>query len=173
MRVYLKVFLVAAIALNINGCFDFDLGFYSSGVPLSSSKRSRIDSNLLGNWRQIEMQDQEEPPIDIRFIKFNQREYVLISPDTNDDGWSIMRAYIVNLKGVLFLNLQSLEEDERVFLFCRYSISVDKVLTLKLVGKKLFKKEYKSSKKLNKFIKKNLKNSELYNMELKFKFQAE
>ena len=83
---------------------------------------------------------------------------------------------MVMVDGVPFINLQLiaveeldkkghirfLKEDERTFFFFRYSLSKDDVLTLKMVSDDFVKTQFKSSKELYEFIKKNLKNEKLY-----------
>jgi len=166
MKIYFKVCLVLAIAFALGGC-------YESKVPMASSEGSTLDPNLVGRWKAIVTED-DTTPAEMLILKFNDNEYYVRYQE--EEEVTRCRAYMVMVDGVPFINLQLiaveeldkkghirfLKEDERTFLFFRYSLSKDDVLTLKMVSDDFVKTEFKSSKALYEFIKKNLKNEKLY-----------
>ncbi len=173
MKACLKVFLTAVMVFYMSGCFDFNI--YDSGVPLAPVKQAVFDPQLLGEWESMVTEGRPEESQHLRFIRFNQKEYAITSGQKND--CSIVRAYIVRIKGVPFLNLQELETGgEQNFVYCRYALSPEGELTLTFVGDELFadlKDKLTRPKKLYKFIKKNLSNEKLFNTESTMKFQRQ
>lgn len=171
MKIYLKVCLAAVLVFFSSGCFDFNI--YESEVPLAPVKKAVFDPQLVGEWESMETEDREAGPYHLRFVRFNQKEYVIASGQ--DNGCDLSRAYIVGIKGVPFINLQELAADgEPHFAFCTYSLSPDGVLTLTFVGNELFEsfdESFTRSKKLYQFIKKNLTHDKLFNTEAVMKFR--
>lgn len=171
MKIYLKVCLAAVLVFFSSGCFDFNI--YESGVPLAPVKKAVFDPQLVGEWESMETEDRNAEPYHLRFIRFNQKEYVIASGQGN--GCDLSRAYIVRIKGMHFINLQELASDgEKHFAFCTYSLSPDGVLILTFVGNELFEASedgFSSSKKLYQFIKKNLTHDKLFNTEAVMKFR--
>jgi hypothetical protein len=173
MKACLKLFLTAVMVFYMSGCFDFNI--YESGVPMAPVKHAVFDPQLVGEWESMDTEEGNTEYQHLRFIRFNQKEYAVASPQK--DGCSIVRAYIVRIKGVPFLNLQELETDgEQNFVYCKYTLSPDGELTLTFVGDELFadlKDKLTRPKKLYKFIKKNLSNKKLLNTESTMKFQRQ
>lgn len=171
MKVCLKVCLAAVLVFFSSGCFDFNI--YESVVPLAPVKKAVFDPQLVGEWESMETEDQDAEPYHLRFIRFNQKEYVIASGQ--DNGCDLSRAYIVRIKDIPFINLQELAADgEQHFAFCTYSLSADAVLTLTFVGNELFESSedgFPRSKKLYQFFKKNLTHDKLFNTEAVMKFR--
>jgi len=183
MNKLFKLLLVVIVILSLGGCLDF--GLYESKVPLTSSENAQIDARLLGQWVGLESEprevngssaenkhDDQSELQHIRLVRFNQREYVLTSDDK--EGCKVLRAYITAIGEVTFINIQELDE-ERTFLFCRYSFSDDDILTLEFVAKGLFEKidEMTDSDALYEFFKKNLDNPQFYSKEMVLRFRRQ
>lgn len=156
------LFILIGLMLVLSGCLE--LGFYVSDVPITPVKKAKIDKRLPGEWEKVlneENAEQDNSPEWLKIIQFNDGEYVFTAPE--GDGCSVIRAFGSKVKDKLFLNMQPLDEDERQFILCEYTVSPDGQLSLKLVANKLFAdKKIKSSKKLYKFLKKHLDNPDLY-----------
>ncbi len=169
MKVHLRLCLVLLTAFLLGAC-------YESRVPLASSKDSTIDQNLIGKWRGKLKRAviQDEVPAELLILQFNHNEYYVkyqVGKSGKVDHHNL-RAYIVMVDGVPFINVQnldSLKEDERTFIFFRYSVSEDSVLTLKMVSDSFVKTNFRTSDKLYKFIEKNLNNEKLYEKPIQFK----
>ncbi len=74
--------------------------------------------------------------------------------------------------GVQFINAQCIDdmkEVERTFIFFRYSVSEDAVLTLEMVNDSFVKTKFKTSDQLYEFIKKNINNEKLYEKPVRVK----
>ena len=169
MRFLLKVSLVLTIFLFLTGCYD-------SEVPMAPVRDAVFDAKLIGKWKQIDTKDDETSHMGI--LNFNDREYFVRFKLMEKKDWSVSaefylcRAYTIMVDGVAFFNVQyisSNEKDKRPFMFFRYSISKDGILTWRWINNNLIKTKIKASKELYVFIKKNMNNEKLYGKPLKFK----
>jgi len=169
MRFLLKVSLVPTIFLFLTGCYD-------SEVPMAPVRDAVFDAKLIGKWKQIDTKDDETSHMVI--LNFNDREYFVRFKLMEKKDWSVSaevylcRAYTIMVDGVAFFNVQyisSNEKDKRPFMFFRYSISKDGILTWRWINNNLIKTKIKASKELYVFIKKNMNNEKLYGKPLKFK----
>ncbi len=169
MRFLLKVSLVLTIFLFLTGCYD-------SEVPMAPVRDAVFDAKLIGKWKQIDTKDDETSHMVI--LNFNDREYFVRFKLMEKKDWSVSaevylcRAYTIMVDGVAFFNVQyisSNEKDKRPFMFFRYSISKDGILTWRWINNNLIKTKIKASKELYVFIKKNMNNEKLYGKPLKFK----
>ncbi len=162
-----KLVLTALIILALQSCID--LGIYMSDFPLSSPESSVRIPGITGKWEKISDKREESGFDTLEFILFNNSEYIIRSGESVDK--SLLRAFSTNISGTHFLNIQSLSESEKEFVFCKYNISEKNVLTIHFIGDTVFKSDPPStSKKLRKFIKNNLNNPDLFNKEMKFSF---
>jgi len=169
MRNLFKATMVMAILFIIAGCYD-------SEVPMAPVRDAVFDAKLIGKWKQIDTKDDETSHMVI--LNFNDREYFVRFKLMEKKDWSVSaevylcRAYTIMVDGVAFCNVQyisSNEKDKRPFMFFRYSISKDGILTWRWISNDLIKTKIKTSKELYVFIKKNMNNEKLYGKPLKFK----
>ena len=169
MRNLFKATMVMAILFIIAGCYD-------SEVPMAPVKDAVFDAKLIGKWKQIDTKDDETSHMVI--LNFNDREYFVRFKLMEKKDWSVSaevylcRAYTIMVDDVGFCNVQyisSNEKDKRPFMFFRYSISKDGILTWRWISNDLIKTKIKTSKELYVFIKKNMNNEKLYGKPLKFK----
>ncbi|MBW1821558.1 MAG: hypothetical protein JRI92_07300 [Deltaproteobacteria bacterium] len=169
MRNLFKATMVMAILFIIAGCYD-------SEVPMAPVRDAVFDAKLIGKWKQIDTKDDETSHMVI--LNFNDREYFVRFKLMEKKDWSVSaevylcRAYTIMVDGVAFCNVQyisSNEKDKRPFMFFRYSISKDGILTWRWINNNLIKTKIKTSKELYVFIKKNRNNEKLYGKPLKFK----
>ncbi len=165
MRSSIKLIILVPFLFVLQSCFD--LGFYASKIPIGKLSTAKIDYRLVATWEK----DMGELPISesefIEFVPFNDREYVVCTPEPG--GVNLARAFIVKIGNLSFLNIQDLSDSEKNYVFCRYEISEKGELILDFVTDTLFEKiKPRSSRKLNKFIKKNLNNPKLFDMEMRF-----
>lgn len=161
-RVSNFIFLLVVLVL-LQSCID--LGIYISDVPLSSSDTEAVDIRLIGNWEKPSEKDKGTGMETIEFILFNENEYVVRSGEGADN--TLIRAFITRISGILFLNFQDLSETNWQYVFCKYSINEKNELILNFMDDSLFDTDKpETSKKLRKFIKKNLKNPDLFNKEM-------
>ncbi|MEN8153566.1 MAG: hypothetical protein ABFR75_06050 [Acidobacteriota bacterium] len=164
IRQNIKISFLIIMLIAFQSCFD--LGLYISEVPLGSPTGQKPDKDLIGIWERISDKSTPDDSGSIEFTLFNEHEYVIRVHGGNEKN--LARAFIVKVGKFFFLNIQELSENERKFVFCSYKISDSKDLVLNFVSDSLFKEyEPKSSRKLFKFIRKNLDNPELFDKETK------
>ncbi|MCK4889358.1 MAG: hypothetical protein KAS21_07450 [Candidatus Aminicenantes bacterium] len=168
MNKALKYILIMAVSVFLQSCID--LGIYISDFPLSSSDTEAVDIRLIGNWEKISEKNKGTGMDTLEFILFNENEYVVRSGEGMDHN--LVRAFITKISGISFLNFQDLSETKRQYVFCKYRINDEKELTLNFIADTIFDSDKpETSKKLGKFLKKNLKNPELFNKEMSFTFK--
>ena len=144
-----------------------DLGIYISDFSLGTPESSSPVPGIAGKWEKI-LKNENESGIDsLEFIIFNENEYIMRSGDNNEK--SLARAFSTEIAGFQFLNIQDLSETKKQFVFCKYSISKDNILTMHFIGDTIFKTDPPiNSKKLRKFIKKHINDPALFNDDMKF-----
>jgi hypothetical protein len=132
---------------------------YESKVPLSKSSKAEIDQALLGAWKNTA----EGEPFTMIIEQFNEHEFLLLGMEDGKIDRDVMRAFITVIKGERFLNLQKIKElpDKRGWYLVHYALSGD-TLTMRIVDDKLFTKPFTASRTLYSFVKKNLRNKDLY-----------
>jgi hypothetical protein len=139
---------------------------YESEFPLSKCSEAVIDKQLIGQWR-LEPKDGEEGGI-ITVYRFNQHEYLISARGEDESTEMVMRAFATNIEGQTFLNVQTINkpgEKKRPWHLVHYTLSENK-LVYNLVEDDLFKKkQFTSTEELYTFVKKNLKQKELYDQD--------
>ncbi len=163
MNRVLKFIFTITVFIILQSCID--LGIFITDVPLNSSDTESADIRLIGKWEKIVEKNKGTGMETIEFILFNESEYVVRSGERVDNN--LVRTFITKISGISFLNFQDLSETERQYVFCKYRISDKNELILNFIGDKLFDSDKpETSKKLRKFIKKNLANPALFNKEM-------
>lgn len=155
-----SVSLAFALALMVFLC-----GCYVSKIPMASSANSELDPNLIGKWERI-VTEKDPTPVEMLVLQFNDNEYYAEYRDANE--LLRFRAYIVKIEEVPFINVQDIKED-RSFIFVRYSVGEDGVLTLRKVSEDFVKSEFETSEALYEFIKNNMNEDRLYDEADRFK----
>ncbi len=148
--------LVISFIFLLTGCP------YESEVSLGSPQKTKIDEMLLGRWKPI--RDGEKPSGFLTIYAFNKHEYLIIAQDLGESAVMLMRAFGTVIDGEKFLNVQDLKSTDvknNKWLFVNYSV-IDDRLKYKVVDEKLFTSKYTSTGKLVVFIRKNLRNPDLY-----------
>ena len=139
---------------------------FESEFPLSKCSEAVIDKQLIGQWM-LEPKDGEEGGI-ITIYRFNDHEYLISAREEDETTAMVMRAFGTNIEGQTFLNVQTINEpgeQKRPWHLVHYSLSENK-LVYNVVEDDLFKKkQFTSSKELYTFVKKNLKQKELYDQD--------
>jgi hypothetical protein len=132
---------------------------YESKVPLDKSCKAEIDQALLGEWRSTEKGE----PFTMVIQQFNEHELLILGIEKGKVQPDAIRAFVTTIKDERFLNVQEIKDqpDKRGWWLVKYTISGD-TLTAWTVDDKLFTKPITSSRALYKFVKKNLRNKELY-----------
>jgi len=166
MRHYLKLIVIGSVFVSLTGCLDFNI--YESTVPLDPAKKALLDPALPGRWQQLPNKDGGTDIGVLEILPFNDREYLVKSPQ--DKGCEVSRAYVTKVGSQGFINLQGLEEKQKKFSFARYTFNPEGHLVLEIVSDELLKTPIDSSKKLYRLIKKNLDNPKLSHPELTFRF---
>ena len=132
---------------------------YESEIPLSKSSKAEIDQALLGAWKNTA----EGEPFTMIIEQFNEHEFLLLGMKDGTIERDMMRAFVTVIKHERFLNVQEIKEayDTRGWYLVHYAISGD-TLTMRIVDDKLFTQPFTSSRALYSFVKKNLRNRDLY-----------
>ena len=139
---------------------------YESEFPLGKCSEAVIDKQLIGQWK-LEPKDGEEGGI-ITIYRFNDHEYLISARGDDETTGMVMRAFGTSIDGQTFLNVQIIDkprEKRRPWYLVHYILSENK-LVYNVVEDDLFKKKhFTSSKELYAFVKKNLKQKELYDQD--------
>lgn len=137
--------VVAACCLCLSGC-DGDYA-----VPITSSPTRKIDQRLLGNW--VSKGGTEK----MKVRKFDDSNYIV-----SYDG-DLYRAYHSDLGKTSFVSVQEIDSAGRKYVYLAYKLSDDgQQLVLRAVEDKVIPKETKDSVSVQKLLKKNLQNSQLF-----------
>lgn len=150
----------------LSGC-----SWYTSKVPISNDRGSRIDSKALGGWAIVE-NDSLIAAINIK--AYNDKNYMIsyVELDHDDNNIGLLENFAAHhskVKNFDYVNLRILEgEDIGKFYIMRYEIKGDSLIFSTLGAD--FDQEFTSSKKFKKYIEKNqFKFNELFSDTLKFK----
>jgi hypothetical protein len=132
---------------------------YESTVPLSKVSKAEIDQTLLGAWKNTA----EGEPFTMIIEQFNEHEFLIMGMEDGDVKPEAMRAFVTVIKDEHFLNVQEIEGsyDKRGWYFVKYTISGDTLMAW-TIDDKLFTKPFTSSRALLSFVRKNLRNKDLY-----------
>jgi len=153
-RVCRKLALVAVAivcCLGLSGC-DGDYA-----VPITSGPTRKIDQRLLGNWVSKDGTDK---------IKVRSLDDSIAIVSYNGD---LLRALHSDVGGTSFISVQDIDSADRKYIYLAYKLSDDgKRLDLRVVNTKVIPKETKDSVSVQKLLKKNLQNSNLFGDEAQF-----
>ena len=137
--------------LSFSGCE----GDYK--VPITSSPTRKIDPRLLGNWVSKDGTDK------VKVRKLDESIYIV---SYNGD---LYRAFHSDVGKTSFVSAQDIDSADRKYAYLAYKLSDDgKRLDLQAVNDKIVPKETKDSVSVQKLLKKNLQNSELFGDEGQF-----
>jgi hypothetical protein len=154
IRVCRKLALVkvaVVCCLSFSGCE----GDYSG--PITSGPTRKTDRRLLGNWVSKDGTDK---------IKVRTLDDSIAIVSYNGD---LLRAFHSDLGKSSFISLQDIDSAGRKYVYLTYKLSDDgKRLDLRVVNTKVIPKETKDSVSVQKLLKKNLLNSELFGDEGQF-----
>lgn len=142
----LAILIVAAAScLGLSGC-DGDYA-----VPITSSPTRKIDQRLLGNW--VSKAGTEK----MKVRKFDDSNYIV-----SYDG-DLYRAHHSDVGNTSFVSAQEIDSAGRKYVYLAYKLSDDgQQLDLRAVEDKVIPKETKDSVSVQKLLKKNLQNSQLF-----------
>jgi hypothetical protein len=126
---------------------------------LSKSSAAKIDTALLGEWKNTE----EGEPFTMIIEQFNDHELLLLGVEDGKVQREVMRAFVTIVKDERFLNVQEIKglPDARGWHLANYVISGE-TMSIRIVDDKLITKPFTSSRALYAFVKKNLRNKELF-----------
>lgn len=146
-------FIVLIIIFLLYGCP------YDSIVPLCDPAKGKVDQDLTGKWIKEEKNERGALIID----QFNGQELILLVVEDGGKKVERMRAFTTVIDGEKFLNVQAIKDnyDKRTWMFVNYTVSGD-VMSFNIVEDSIFKSKLKNSDELFAFIKKNLKNKDMY-----------
>jgi hypothetical protein len=143
--------VAAACCLSFSGCE----GDYE--VPITSGPTHKIDQRLLGNWVSKDGQDK---------IKVRRLDDSIAIVSYNGD---LLRAFHSDVGQTSFITVQDIDSVDRKYIYLTYNLFDDgKRLELRVVNTKVIPKETKDSISIQKLLKKNLKNAELFGDEGQF-----
>tara|TARA_B110000211_G_scaffold48244_1_gene52279 strand:- start:57 stop:542 length:486 start_codon:yes stop_codon:yes gene_type:complete len=134
--------------------------FYTSGVPISKSNHSQIDSNVLGAWANFNEEGKLEMAIKVSAL--DEHNYIFSAVDFTKDGERLNQldnhvAHSTTINGQDYINIRPLDKKGRVlYYFFKYEIKGDTLFGY-TINREQFKDKFSSSKKFKKYIKKNSK----------------
>ncbi len=139
------VIVAAACCFCFSGC-DGDYA-----VPITTSPTREIDQRLLGNW--VSKAGTEK----MKVRKFDDSNYIVLY-----DG-DLYRAYHSDVGKTAFVSAQEIDSARRKYVYLAYKLSDDgQQLDLRAVEDKVIPKETKDVASVQKLLKKNLQNSQLF-----------
>lgn len=170
------------IWLIIISFFLFSCDDLSSRYPAGKVCHSYIDTNLIGYWEAVNVQNfaTSNLPLDthmIAIMPFNKKEYLLQALKLDDSGriqvkdMGTYRGFISNIGKQKIANIQvlstSVNETEE-YLIYPFELNNDTLTFYSFYSTKV-NREFKSSCDLRKFLKKNFNNREMYSSVRKYK----
>ena len=167
MRKLNFVFLVLISIVFLSGC-------YESKVPLSKSPSSKVDTRLIRSWISIPDNNKEQA-ISLLLRKFNDNEYLAAWKEGEDDGTVIARGFTTKINNTNIINLQnieSLEENDRTYVFSKYDFNEKGNLLVNILSDDyagVRGRTLQSSKEFNDFVRKNISQKGLFGDSIEFK----
>ena len=153
-RIYRRLALVAVAVFCCLSCSGCD-GDYA--VPITSGPTRKIDQRLLGNWVSKDGTDK------IKVRRFNDSIAIV---SYNGD---LLRAFHSDVGKSSFISLQDIDSAGRKYGYLTYKVSDDgRQLDVRVVNTKVIPKETNGSVSVQRLLKKNLQNSELFGDEGQF-----
>jgi hypothetical protein len=126
-------------------------------VPITPGPTRKIDQRLLGNWVSKDGTDK------MKVRRFNDSIAIV---SYNGD---LLRAFHSDVGKSSFISLQDIDSAGRKYVYLTYKVSDDgRELDLRVVNTKVIPKETNDSVSVQKLLKKNLQNSELFGDEGQF-----
>lgn len=145
------VIVATACCLGLSGCE----GDYA--VPITPSATRKIDQRLLGNW--VSKAGTEK----MKVRKFDDSNYIV-----SYDG-DLYRAHHSDVGNTSFVSAQEIDSAGRKYVYLAYKLADDgQQLDLRAVEDKVIPKDLKDSASVQKLLKKNLQNSQLFGDEGQF-----
>jgi len=141
---------LCAGALVIGGC-TYD-------EPITTKPTRKVEPGLMGDWTST-----GEHKEHMRVRQWDAKTYVLIFDE------ELYRAYHSDLAGLPLVSVQSLQPQDRKFAYLTWKLSADgKTLTLRVVNEKVVPSELKTSAAVQKRLKENAANPDLFEEEARF-----
>lgn len=146
----IMVLALCASLLAIAGC--------TYEEPITAKPTRKVEPGLIGDWTSTgDHKDQ------IRVRQWDAKTYVLTY---NDD---LYRAYHSDVTGLPLVSVQSLQQEERKYAYLTWKLSADgKTLTLRVVNEKVIPGDLKTSSAVQKRLKENARNPDLFEEEARF-----
>lgn len=168
----LAVFLLFT-PLFLTGC--------GSAVPLGAAEEAGFDRALVGRWQEVDAED--DVPAELLLLKFDAKTYFGEFRETEQGPLTLedvvrCRVYLTYIDGMPFLNAQfidSLEEDDRRYLFLTYRITDegDLVLTALENVDGVDIEAFTSTEELAAFVRAHLNDDRLYGDSVRFRRMAD
>jgi hypothetical protein len=173
--------LLCFVSIILTSCDDL-----SSPYPAGKICSSYIDTNLIGYWESVYVENFTESnlPVDthiLAIMPFNSKEYVLQSLVIDDSGkvqikdMGTYRGFISTIGKQKIANIQMLApevKEKEEYLIYPFVLK-DDTLTFFSFYSKNVNQEFKSTCDLRKFLKKNMYNKSLYSSIRKYKRKNE
>ena len=141
---------LCATALVIGGC-TYD-------EPITTKPTRKVEPGLIGDWTST-----GEHKEHMRVRQLDDRTYVLTY-----DG-DLYRAYHSDVAGLALVSVQSLQPEQRKYAYLTWKLAADgKTLALRVVNEKVVPENLKTSAAVQKRLKKNAANPDLFEEEVRF-----
>lgn len=179
----MKIFFVLLFFVPIIFISCDDL---SSPYPAGKVCNSYIDTNLIGYWESVHIENFAESnlPLDtniLAIMPFNKKEYILQSLIIDDSGkvqikdMGTYRGFISSIGKQKIANIQMLAPEvksKEEYLVYPFELKGDTLIFFSFYSKNV-NKEFRSTCDLRKFLKKNMNNKSLYSSIRKYKRKNE
>lgn len=173
----MKYLLLLILPVFLFSCDDL-----SSKYPAGKACQSYLDTNLLGYWESVSIQNfaTSNLPLDthmIAIMPFNKKEYLLQALKLDDSGkvqvkeMGTYRGFISSIGKQKVANIQILSpsvSEKEEYIIYPFELKEDTLIFYSFYSTKV-NREFKSSCDLRKFLKKNFNNRELYSSIRKYK----
>lgn len=141
------------------------LGCYESDFPLGPSAAGTIDPRLLGTWRCVQGDPDQNKSFLITVVPFDEKQYCI---DVTMKGEKPIhyRGYSSSFKNTTLLNVQELkaktEPPAQKWFFVRYTLLKQSILQVEIVKDKPFKGIDSSAEAVRKVVDRMIERPELY-----------
>jgi hypothetical protein len=153
-----RLAVLLALSSTLSGCYESDF-------PLGPLAEATIDPRFIGNWRCVQVEENESAAMLLTALPFDEKQYY-VGLAAEGETTLHYRAYGSTVRGTTLLNIQELEPDrqpaERKWSFVRASLLKPNVLQVEIVREEPFQNVEASAKAVREVVERMHQSPELY-----------
>ena len=144
--------LLATVALAIIGCVY--------NVPITAKPTRLVDARLLGHWTS------SDGKTTLTIVKWDNDNYAVAKLEDNEVD--LYRVWHSDVSKTPLVTVQTLDQSKPQYAYWIWSLSADGRLHARIVNDKIIPDDVKSSSAVQKLIRENLQNPDLFGEESQF-----